>query len=84
MISELLEDTIIKAGKAKSVAAEIGITPGKLSNVRSGAEGLTLEQINRLLQASDYQLVHREHYQELKQALKTVSHLWMDADKETR
>jgi hypothetical protein len=81
MIAELLEQALIKVGSGKALADTLDITPSELSRIRSGDVGMKLTKISKLIEVSGFTLVPADHDRRLKEALKTVSALWAEADK---
>jgi hypothetical protein len=81
MISDLLEQAIVKAGSGKALADVLDISPSELCKVRAGDCGMRLSKMSKLIEYSGFVLVPADHEKKLKEALKTVSQLWADADK---
>ena len=81
MISDLLETALIKAGSSKALADMLEVSPSDICRVRSGETGLKLKKIEKLVEYAGFVLVEKEHEKKLKEALKTVSALWAEADR---
>jgi len=81
MIADLLEQALIKAGSGKALADTLEITPSELSRIRSGEAGMKLIKVSKLIEVSGFTLVPSDHDRKLREALKTVSALWAEADK---
>jgi DNA-binding Xre family transcriptional regulator len=82
MISDLFETAYQKAGSGKELADILDLSPSTVSNIRSGAVGISLETLDRLCNYAGFVLVPASHDRQLKDALKTISALWAEADKE--
>jgi hypothetical protein len=81
MIPELFETAMVKAGSGKALADLLGISTPELSRIRSGESGMKLDKLGVLVEYAGFVLVPAEHDRRLKDALKTISALWAEADK---
>ena len=81
MISDLLEQALVKAGSGKELANILDVSPSEICRIRSGESGIRLSKLEKLVEYSGFVLVSADHEKKLKDALKTVSALWAEADK---
>jgi hypothetical protein len=80
MISDLFEQALTKAGTGQKLACILELKPSDISNIRTGQRGIQLKTIDRLVDYLGFVLVPADHEQRLKDALKTVSVLWAEAE----
>jgi predicted transcriptional regulator len=81
MISDLLEEALARAGSGKELANILDLSPSEICRIRSGEAGMRLSKMSKLIEYSGFVLVPADHEKKLREALKTVSQLWADADK---
>ena len=82
MIADLLEQALLKAGSGKELADVLDISASEICRIRSGETGLRLSKLEKLVEYSGFVLVPSDREKKLKDALKTVTALWAEADKE--
>lgn len=73
--SEMLDDLIAHYTQT-TVANEIGVDSAKLSRFRSEKEGLSIKQIEKLMQLSKSEIISAEQCDGMATTIFTMAELW--------
>ena len=61
MIADLMEQALVKAWSGKELANIIYLSPSEICRIRSGAAGVRLSKLEKLVEYSGFVLVPEDH-----------------------